>query len=136
MQAGAGPKSAVPYNSGPMDVPGTLVAVIIVAYWLGAGAMIVRVRRHARRHEQRAAEVLPKQPLERAMGLVWVPLIACWMVLPWLALSRSGLMFGLLGTIPTEGEQVELENLRFTAEKVQGRRVTTVLVVKSAPPAE
>jgi CBS domain containing-hemolysin-like protein len=29
----------------------------------------------------------------------------------------GGLMFGLLGTIPTEGEQVELENLRFTAEK-------------------
>jgi CBS domain containing-hemolysin-like protein len=48
----------------------------------------------------------------------------------------GGLMFGLLGTIPTEGEQVELENLRFTAEKVQGRRVTTVLVVKDALPAE
>ena len=78
-----------------MDIPGTLLAVTIVAYWIGAGAMIVRVRRHARRHEQRAAEVLPKQPLERVMGLVWVPLIACWMVLPWLALSRSGLLFGL-----------------------------------------
>lgn len=48
----------------------------------------------------------------------------------------GGLMFGLLGTIPTEGQQVELENLRFTAEKVQGRRVTTVLVEKNAPPVE
>src|SRR4030095_1080841 len=44
----------------------------------------------------------------------------------------GGLMFGLLGTIPTEGQQVELDDLRFTAEKVQGRRVTTVVVVKIA----
>jgi CBS domain containing-hemolysin-like protein len=42
----------------------------------------------------------------------------------------GGLMFGLLGTIPTEGQQVELDGLRFTAEKVQGRRVTTVVVAK------
>ena len=48
----------------------------------------------------------------------------------------GGLMFGLLGTIPTEGEQVEIENLRFTAEKVQGRRVTTVLVAKTTPVGE
>jgi CBS domain containing-hemolysin-like protein len=41
-------------------------------------------------------------------------------------------MFGLLGTIPTEGQQVELDDLRFTAEKVQGRRVTTVVVAKVA----
>ena len=48
----------------------------------------------------------------------------------------GGLMFGLLGTIPTEGEQVELDGLRFTAEKVQGRRVTTVVVAKIPPSAE
>jgi putative hemolysin len=47
----------------------------------------------------------------------------------------GGLMFGLLGTIPNEGEQVALDDLRFTAEKVQGRRVTTVLVAKIAPSA-
>jgi CBS domain containing-hemolysin-like protein len=40
----------------------------------------------------------------------------------------GGLMFGVLGTIPTQGESVALEGWRFTAEKVQGRRVTTVLV--------
>jgi CBS domain containing-hemolysin-like protein len=40
----------------------------------------------------------------------------------------GGLMFGLLGTIPKEGQTVTLEGFRFTAEKVQGRRVTTVLV--------
>jgi CBS domain containing-hemolysin-like protein len=40
----------------------------------------------------------------------------------------GGLMFGLLGTIPKEGQAVTLQGFRFTAEKVQGRRVTTVLV--------
>jgi CBS domain containing-hemolysin-like protein len=40
----------------------------------------------------------------------------------------GGLMFGLLGTIPKEGQAVTLEGFRFTAEKVLGRRVTTVLV--------
>ena len=40
----------------------------------------------------------------------------------------GGLMFGVLGTIPTQGESVALEGWRFTADKVQGRRVTTVLV--------
>ncbi|MCC6195094.1 MAG: isoprenylcysteine carboxylmethyltransferase family protein [Burkholderiales bacterium] len=73
-----------------MDVPGTLVAATVTAYWLGAGAMIVRVRRHARRHEQRAAQVVPVQGLERFMALVWVPLVLAWIALPWLALQRAG----------------------------------------------
>ena len=42
----------------------------------------------------------------------------------------GGLMFGVLGAIPTEGETVALEGFRFTAEKVQGRRVTTVVVAR------
>jgi CBS domain containing-hemolysin-like protein len=46
----------------------------------------------------------------------------------------GGLMFGLLGTIPTEGQAVTLQGFRFTAEKVQGRRVTTVLVTRELPP--
>jgi magnesium and cobalt exporter, CNNM family len=40
----------------------------------------------------------------------------------------GGLLFALVGTIPTEGQSVTLKGFRFTAEKVQGRRVTTVLV--------
>jgi protein-S-isoprenylcysteine O-methyltransferase Ste14 len=78
-----------------MDVPGTLVAATVTAYWLGAGTMIVRVRRHARRREQRAAQVMPVQGLERLMALVWVPLVLAWIALPWLALERSGPLLGL-----------------------------------------
>lgn len=81
-------------DEGAMDIPGTLLAATISSYWIGVGAMIVRVRRHARRHARRAV-VLPRQPLERLMGLVWLPLVAAWVALPWLALSRISPPLGL-----------------------------------------
>lgn len=40
----------------------------------------------------------------------------------------GGLMFGLLGAIPTSGESVVLEDFRFTAERVMGRRIVSVLI--------
>lgn len=61
----------------------TLVATL-TAYWLGVGIMIVRVRRHARR----VVGVVPEQRLERLMGLAWVPVVAAWIALPWLAMAR------------------------------------------------
>ncbi|MFO1323901.1 MAG: isoprenylcysteine carboxylmethyltransferase family protein [Burkholderiales bacterium] len=67
-----------------MDVPGWLVAVTISAYWFCVGVMIVRVRRHTRRDV-----IVPKQGLEQMMGVVWVPLVAAWVALPWLALDRT-----------------------------------------------
>lgn len=88
-----------------MDIPGTLVAITVSAYWFGVGAMIVRVRRQSRKHAAHAATVLPRQPLERLLGLVWVPLVAAWVGLPWLALARSGPPLGLPGfaTLPAYG---------------------------------
>jgi CBS domain containing-hemolysin-like protein len=40
----------------------------------------------------------------------------------------GGLMMGLLGRLPAQGERVELEGLRFTAERVKGRRIAKVLI--------
>src|SRR5436305_11409877 len=40
----------------------------------------------------------------------------------------AGLMYGLLGSVPTQGETVAYDNLTFTAEKVQGRRIAKVLI--------
>jgi protein-S-isoprenylcysteine O-methyltransferase Ste14 len=67
-----------------MDVAGVVLTATIWAYWIGVGAMIVRVRRHARK----AAGVVPEQSLERFMWLVWVPLVAGWILLPWQSLER------------------------------------------------
>ena len=44
----------------------------------------------------------------------------------------GGLVFGVLGHIPTEGEAVSYEGYRFIAERVQGRRVVRVLVEPAA----
>jgi protein-S-isoprenylcysteine O-methyltransferase Ste14 len=76
-----------------MDVPGWVLTATIWAYWIGVGAMIVRVRRHTRR----VVGVVPEQRLERTMWLVWVPLVAAWAALPWLALHRAGPPWGLPG---------------------------------------
>ena len=67
------------------------MAAAISAYWIGIGAMVVRVRRHA----HRVVGVIPEQQLERYMGLAWVPLAVAWVALTWLALSRTGPPFGL-----------------------------------------
>ncbi|MEX0833048.1 MAG: hemolysin family protein [Actinomycetota bacterium] len=42
----------------------------------------------------------------------------------------GGLMLGILGDIPEEGQEVSFRGLRFRAEKVQGRRIAKVLVTK------
>jgi magnesium and cobalt exporter, CNNM family len=43
----------------------------------------------------------------------------------------GGLMMGILGRLPSQGEEVEFEGLRFTAERVQGRRIAKVLVERA-----
>jgi CBS domain containing-hemolysin-like protein len=50
----------------------------------------------------------------------------------------GGLMYAMLGAIPSPGQSVVVDGLRFTAEKADGRRVTSVLVSResaAAPPA-
>jgi magnesium and cobalt exporter, CNNM family len=42
----------------------------------------------------------------------------------------AGLMYGLLGAVPTQGESVDFGDLTFTAEKVQGRRIAKVLITR------
>jgi CBS domain containing-hemolysin-like protein len=40
----------------------------------------------------------------------------------------GGLMYGLLGAVPKQGDTVEFGNLTFTAERVLGRRINKVLI--------
>jgi CBS domain containing-hemolysin-like protein len=42
----------------------------------------------------------------------------------------GGLVLGLMGSIPDEGEEVRFQNLRFRAEKVNGRRIVKVLITR------
>jgi len=45
----------------------------------------------------------------------------------------GGFLFNLLGHVPTEGEVVEYDSHRLTAEKVQGRRIGRVRISRSQP---
>jgi len=48
----------------------------------------------------------------------------------------GGLMLGLLGSIPEQGEEVTYQNLTFKAEKVNGRRIAKVLITRKQEEAE
>ena len=69
------------------DVPLAVLTATICGYWIGVGAMVVRVRREARRSPGPAGE----QHFEgfSFMWLVWVPLVAGWICVPWATLARS-----------------------------------------------
>lgn len=49
--------------------------------------------------------------------------------------SVGGLVFNLLGHVPTEGEAVEVDGHCLVAEKVQGRRIGRVRITKVGSPA-
>ena len=67
------------------DLPLLIVALTVSTYWTGVGGMIVRVRRH--RHADPG--LVPQQPRERLMWLLFVPLVLAWIVLPWVALHAT-----------------------------------------------
>ena len=67
------------------DVPLVVLIATVWAYWLGVAIMVIRVRH---RH-QKLVGVMPEQRIERFMWLVWVPLVAVWMYLPYAALTRA-----------------------------------------------
>lgn len=48
----------------------------------------------------------------------------------------GGLMMGVIGDIPTQGQDVDFQGLNFKAEKVQGRRIAKILITRMPPPPE
>ena len=46
----------------------------------------------------------------------------------------GGLLSGLLGKLPTQGETVEFQGLLFRADRVQGRRIDKVLITREQRP--
>jgi protein-S-isoprenylcysteine O-methyltransferase Ste14 len=67
------------------DLPLVVVTATIWTYWFIVGAMVVRLRRKTRK----LVGVVPEQRVERLMWVVYVPLVAAWCALPYLALSHA-----------------------------------------------
>lgn len=89
------------------DLPGLLLILVLWLYWARVVAMSHRVRRRTRR----LAGIVPEQGLERAMWLLWVPLIAAWLTLPILSLRTGASLFALPAFATTPGYAA----LRFAA---------------------
>lgn len=65
--------------------PAWLATLAVWVYWLGVLIMGIR----ARLQGARSAGLIPSQATERLMWVVWVPVIAGWIVFPWMTLTRD-----------------------------------------------
>lgn len=75
------------------DIPLAVLVATVASYWISVGVMIARVRRQTRK----AVGLVPEQRLERLMWLVWVPMVAAWIYVPWATLAKSGMVPALPG---------------------------------------
>ena len=89
------------------DLPCIVMAATVWAYWAYVGAMIVRVRRRTRK----LSGIVPSQPVEQLMWIVWVPLVAAWMLLPYVAAGSTSPPWRL----PALADQMPLLLLRWVA---------------------
>lgn len=92
------------------DFPLVLLTATIWTYWFTVAAMVVRIRRRTRK----LVGVVPKQRIEQYMWLVWVPLVVCWMALPWFALSRAQSLLA----VPDFAREAPYSSLRWIAALV------------------
>lgn len=89
------------------DLQCIALASTVWAYWACVGAMSMRVRRRTRK----LSGIVPSQPLEQAMWLVWLPLVVAWMTFPYLAAGASGPPWAL----PDAARQAPFAALRWAA---------------------
>ncbi len=63
-----------------------VLGITVSAYWFCVGAMVVRVSRRGRRARR---ILIPAQGRERVMWVVWVPLTAAWVAMPFVATAQD-----------------------------------------------
>lgn len=57
-----------------------ILGLIVAAYWV----RVVRMARKARQKTGRAANFLPREPVGRALRVLWVPVIVVWVIHPFI----------------------------------------------------
>jgi protein-S-isoprenylcysteine O-methyltransferase Ste14 len=77
-----------------VDLPGAILTIALRAYWIGVFTMLFCVRQVGRVR----VGLVPHQPLERLIWLMWVPLIFAWVVLVDLARPVGIRLAALEGT--------------------------------------
>lgn len=62
----------------PQSWPAFLVGLIILTYWVRVLQMVARTKREV----GRAANFIPPEPLGRLIRVVWIPVVALWVIVP------------------------------------------------------
>jgi protein-S-isoprenylcysteine O-methyltransferase Ste14 len=65
--------------------PALAIGLLMAVYW----ARVLRLAWKEKRRTGRAANLLPTEPVGRALRLIWFPAVACWIALPILAATRA-----------------------------------------------
>jgi protein-S-isoprenylcysteine O-methyltransferase Ste14 len=73
--------AALPDNTRVTRVPALIIGCLMAVYW----ARVLRLAWKEKRRTGRAANLLPPEPLGRALRLIWFPTVALWIALPLLA---------------------------------------------------
>jgi protein-S-isoprenylcysteine O-methyltransferase Ste14 len=82
--------------------PALVVGVIVAVYWARVMAMV----RHSRKTAGHGANLVPREPVGRALRVVWFPVTVLWIFLPFVAFfvrhrqRFPGFLRTLLGTYP------------------------------------
>jgi len=71
-------------------LPSLVVGGIVTSYWL----RVVWMARRSRRRSGHSADFLPRERLGRVLRLVWIPVVAMWIALPWI--NSTGRQRGLM----------------------------------------
>lgn len=69
------------------EAPVLIIGLTVCVYWFCVGAMVLRVRRQARGVRR---VLIPSQWIERAMWVLWIPVVLGWMTIPFLAIGSTG----------------------------------------------
>jgi protein-S-isoprenylcysteine O-methyltransferase Ste14 len=84
-------------NTRVQQLPALIIGLIMAFYW----ARVLRLAWKEKRRTGQAANLLPPEPLGRALRLIWFPVIGLWIALPLLARSlRRYSIFHPLYDIP------------------------------------
>jgi protein-S-isoprenylcysteine O-methyltransferase Ste14 len=97
------------------EVPILIVGLTVCVYWFCVGAMILRVRRQARGVHR---VLIPAQWIERAMWVLWIPVVLSWMTVPMLAASLVGAGNRWIGLPPALASSVLAHLVRMAAALV------------------
>jgi protein-S-isoprenylcysteine O-methyltransferase Ste14 len=65
--------------------PALAIGILMAVYW----ARVLRLAWKEKRRTGRAANLLPAEPLGRALRLIWFPAVAGWIALPILSATRA-----------------------------------------------